>query len=552
MSMFSALADTSTAAGNGDFSVTITNNDSNTGHSYKAYQVFSGDLVEKTGATTGNTGANLTLSNIVWGSGVNGDDIVTALVGITDTNNPLKGDFTAGMTAEQVAKKLENKADDSAYVQAFAEVVHDHLKTNGATGTGSATGVTGLTAGYYFIQDEGNMATDADNAGALSRYILQVVHSVSITQKANVPTVDKTTKDKDDTTGTESEWQNTSEYDVGDAVPFKIVGTLPSNFAEYDYFKTYTFTDTLSAGFDAPDEDDITIKVGSTDVKSHFDIDINGQVITIRLQNGEDLKTWTNPSLTASSTFVVEYSAVLNNSAVSGPTGNENEVTLTFSNNPNADGEGGYDTTPPDTVIVFTFDLKISKKDGSNSQALNGAAFALYKKYKTEADVPAGATKVTTGKVSYDNNRKEYTFTVAGEEVWALVEQKTTAAGSQFDFLKIDEGDYVLVETTTPDGYNSVAPYAFTVSCTVNDAGKTLTKINGVANGETVNLGDLTATVVMDVDEGSLNADVINNSGNTLPSTGGMGTTLLYVGGSILVVLAAILLITKRRMSSEE
>ena len=548
-----AFADTETAKDAGNFSVNITNNDSNTGHKYVAYQVFAGDLVEKTDATATGTGANLVLSNIVWGTGVDGDAIVSELAGLTSPN-PLAGLFTSNMTAADVAAKLDGVGDDTAVAQAFAEVVQNHLNTTNKI-EGNATSVTGLNGGYYFIQDEGTMATDTEHPGALTRYILQVVHSVNVTQKANVPQIDKKTKNKNDSTGDVTEWQNTADYDVGDTVPFQITGTLPSNFAEYDYFKTYTMTDTLSAGLTAPTADGISIKVGDTSVKDHFDINFDGQKIIISLKSGEDLKTWNAPALSKDSKFVVEYSAVLNESAVSGTTGNKNEVTLTFSNNPNADGEGSFDTTPPSTVIVFTYDLNVGKVDGAN-QPLDGARFALYKKFKSEADLAAANASradgkkyvaVTEGKVTYDEGRQTYNFVAGAGEVWALVTEITT--GTTFAFDGIDAGSYVLVETATPSGYNSVAPYAFEVTAELDDANKTVLKINGKANGETVDLGSLSAQVVLTTTEGSLNTSVVNNSGTTLPSTGGIGTTIFYAVGGVLVLAAIILLVTKKRMS---
>ena len=539
-----AMADTETAKNSGDFSVTITNTDQNTAHSYAAYQVFKGDLVEKSGATDttqGKDGEKLILSNIEWGNGVNGIALLTALqTASTTTGHALYGLFpVASVTsAAAVADVLAGSAftNDDAKAQAFAEIVQNNLNTSNKH-TGNGTGVTGLNAGYYFIQDEGNLSGDTAHAGAKTRYILQVVHDVKISQKASVPQVDKKTKDKNDTTGDVTGWQNTADYDVGDSVPFQITGTLPSTFADFDHYTTYTITDTLSAGLTPPAATGITIMVGATDVTDLFDIGVSGQTITISLKSGQDLKTWTSPALTSASEFVVTYNAVLNNNAVKGNQGNTNSATLTFSNNPNSDGTGDYDTTPPDTAVVFTYDLVVGKTDSSGT-ALDGANFALYKKYAT---LPAGATEVTT--TTYDEGRKTYTF--SGEH-WVKVSEITT--GSTFNFAGIDDGDYVLIETVTPNGYNSVDPYPFTVTTVLDNTGKTITTINGVASG-IVALGTLTATVTIDDDESSLATTVVNNSGATLPSTGGIGTTIFYIGGSILVLLAVVLLVTRRRMT---
>ena len=539
----SALADTETLKGNGDFSVTINPNDSATTHAYKAYQIFAGDLVEKTGATTGNPVANLTLSNIVWGDGVDGDALLTELHTLSGTSgHALYGLFPDTVdSAAKVADVLDEKADDSTIAQAFAEAVQNHLAT--AAGTGSATGVTGLEAGYYFIQDEGTFTSE--EPGAYTRYILQVVHSVSITAKASIPEVTKEVTDKNDSTGTTETGKTVADYDIGDSVPFKFTGTLPSNFLDYDQYLTYTFSDTLSNGLTPPAADAITIKLnGTSDIKSHFDVDVTGQNITISLKSGEDML---DIASAATDTIVVEYSAVLNENAEKGNTGNENKVNLTFSNDPNADGSGKTDTTPDSTVIVFTYDFVTNKVD-EDGNALEGATFALYKKYHTSADMPSGKTAVTS--VTYDEGRKTYTFTAEDDEVWAQVDEITGV--TTFTFAGIDDGDYVLVETGTPAGYNSIDPVAFTVTPTLDGTTKTITAINGETNNGTVNLGTLEATVGLNDTTSSLTTDVENKSGVILPSTGGIGTTIFYVVGGILVAGAGVILITKRRLLKEQ
>ena len=544
-----ADGDTETLKNNGDFSVTITadSSESNTGtsgHSYKAYQVFKGDLVESSTATTGNTGAGLTLSNIEFGTGVNGEALISALnTASATTGNVLYGLFPAASVtdAKSLAKALESLTDDAATTQAVAEIVQDHL-TSVASGTGSATGVTGLNAGYYFIQDEGTLSEQE----AATRYILQVVHSVIIAQKASVPSIKKEVKDiNDSSAATSGDWDTDADYDIGDAVPFKITGTLPSTFADYDTYTTYTIKDTLSNGLDAPTEEDIKIALNTedgTDISSLFDIDVSGQVITISLKENTDLKTVTSPAtFSASSEIIVTYSAVLNENANIGSTGNENTVYLEFSNNPNADGSGDNGKTPESTVIVFTYKVVANKTDGTND--LPGAGFTLYKKYKTADQIPDGKNAVTTA--TYNEGRSTYTFET-GEWVWAEWKKiDATESGVTFSFEGVDDGDYVLVEHQTPAGYNSIEPVAFSVTAVHDD--KALTSINGVTTTGTVELGTLEATASKDA--GSLTTTVVNQSGSVLPSTGGIGTTIFYVLGSVMALGALVLLVTKRRVN---
>lgn len=202
-----------------------------------------------------------------------------------------------------------------------------------------------------------------------------------------------------------------------------------------------------------------------------------------------------------------------------GEHGNVNNAKLQFSNNPN-DSQGGENgptgETPWDNVIVFTYKVEINKVN-ENSQPLSGAEFTLSKKL-------------------VDGTTKDITVV------------KNTA-GTSFTFSGLDDGEYILTETKTPSRYNTISPITFIVTADHDitwekqNRDAVLTKMSGnKVNGEI----DLTANKA----EGSLSADVVNKSGSTLPTTGGMGTTIFYVVGSILVLGAAILLITKKRMSA--
>ena len=214
---------------------------------------------------------------------------------------------------------------------------------------------------------------------------------------------------------------------------------------------------------------------------------------------------------------VVEYNAELNSNAVLGSAGNPNSVELTYSNNPNDTGDGtskpaNTGKTPKDTVKVFTYQTIINKLN-ENKEALKGAGFTLSKKDK-------------------DGN-------------WNTVKALAAGEATTFEFKGLDAGNYKLEESTTPDGYNTIKPIEFTINATydTDSADPQLTKLSG----------DVTSGVAeFDANkaDGSLKADIVNRKGSLLPSTGGMGTTILYVIGSILVLVAAVLLITKKRMDA--
>ena len=227
----------------------------------------------------------------------------------------------------------------------------------------------------------------------------------------------------------------------------------------------------------------------------------------------DDLKTITETPVTKDSKIVVEYSCTLNNNAVIGSGGNPNTVYLEYSNNPNKGGEGDHGTTPKDKNIVFTYKVVVNKKDDANNP-LQGAEFELYKKVGT-------------------NEVKMATFTLDGTK-------------TVFTFKGLDAGSYVLKETKTPSGYNTIKPIEFTITATYDKESDDpkLTKLEG-----TTDLGTITFTA--DKTAGSVATDVINNKGFVLPETGGMGRILIYGLGSIFVLGALGYLGYKKREAAK-
>ena len=182
-------------------------------------------------------------------------------------------------------------------------------------------------------------------------------------------------------------------------------------------------------------------------------------------------------------------------------------------------------TTPPDTNIVFTYKVVFNKVD-ADQKALTGADFKLEKK------VNGAWTDVTTlGSGENKPTKAKDSLTSGG----------ATAANAKFTFSGLDDGEYKLTETTTPSGYNTIDPIVFTITAEhdILSDSPVLKSLNGTDGSE----------FTMTSSEGTLTANVVNKKGSTLPETGGIGTTIFYVLGSILVLGAVILLVTRRRMS---
>ena len=492
-----AFADESTT-----YSITI--NNSTAGHTYEAYQIFTGDLAT-------NEAGNKVLSNIVWGSGV------------SEAGQTALGDAAAK------AETLKTEAD----AKAFAKAVAPYL----TTAAGSANTVTdgkyvisGLAAGYYLVKDQdGSLTGDNDS---YTEYIIQVVGNVTATPKSDVPEVQKKVKDINDSTDTtKTDWQDSADYDIGDSIPFQLKATLANNVSSYTTYKV-VFHDTLSKGLTY--NKDAKVYIDGTETNGFtVTATVNADGTTTLTVSCDDVKALGAGN---SSVITVEYTAKLNENAVLGSAGNPNEVYLEYSNNPNKSEIGNNETgeTPKDVVIVFTYKTIINKVDSENNP-LTGAAFKLEKLIKGK---DAADTWTTI---------KEFT-----------VDETTTS----FTFSGLDDGQYKLTETKTPAGYNTIDPIYFVIEAThdvtadaptLKTLNAYLTDANGnkqteMKDGESVNI-DL-GTV--DLTAGSITTTVVNKSGSKLPSTGGIGTTIFYVLGGVLVLAAVVLLVTKKRMSGAE
>ena len=500
IAMVMGMSATAFASNTHSHKITVNGND---GHQYTAHQVFKG------GISDGK------LTDIEWGDGVNGLNLLDALKA-ADAEA-----YGACTSAEDVAAVLAGYENNSAKVDAFAEIVKKHLTTTvaGVSSGTKAPYVINVTGdGYYFVEDTTASLPSGDTKSA---YILKVAGDVTVTAKDDVVTSEKKVKDTNDTTGAVTEWQDSADYDIGDYVPFLLKATLPDNYEKY---KSYSMTfhdreEVYGEGTGAYAGLQMVMK----NADYPFVVKVDGNVLDEKFYevemsaNGHCTFEVHIPDMKAtpaknSSVITVEYYALLTANANVGALGNKNTLHVTYTNDVYQGGEEG--TTEEDTVIVFTYKTVINKVD-PNGNALAGAEFTLEKEDK-------------------DGN-------------WNAVAVVKNAEGTTFTFKGLDDGDYRLVETAAPAGYNKMDDIYFTVTAShdVESADPRLTSLSG-------NVTTGTIVFAKDVAAGSLIADVENRQGSTLPSTGGMGTTILYIAGLFLVISAAVLFITKRRVGAEK
>lgn len=489
--------------------ITITGVSTEQAHTFEVYQIFTADIAE-------GTNGEQVLSNVKWGSGItsyNG----TAVTAGTVVDEAVLSSIVTENDARDVASKCTLSATKAC----------DDVTSVGETAT-----ITGLADGYYIVKDVTDLATKDD---ANSAYIVQVAGNTTVAIKNAKPTVDKQVLDEtgDAEKGATDGWGESADHAINERFQFKLTATVPKN-DDLKAYKSYQlqFEDSMSAGVTFEDIKSVIVKSGNaekaltaadyTETATATD-DKAGLSWTLKI---DDLKTKLPENVALGENEIqveVVYNAHLNENAVvskenvtngTKDTVNNNKVDLVYSNNPDSTGKGETGKTPEDYVWVFTYGVDNTKYKNAvdEKNALKDAGFKLYDE--------AGTTEI---KLAYDDTKKVYYPTTAGTGA-----EMKSAADGKFNIIGLDAGKYVLKETSTPAGYNTCAPINIVISAAHEENTDSSVKL------------DLTGSA-------NMKNDVINKSGSSLPSTGGIGTTIFYVAGGVLVVGAGVLLITKKR-----
>ena len=619
-----SFADTTETIASTASNNTITINDNVSGHTYKAYQIFSGDL-EKTIKDNADIEYGA-LSNVTWGEGVDsvkakpdgeeGKTLIQAIQAIKVSNT---SPFQDADTPAKVAKVLGDATpkEDPEVAKAFAQAIAPYLLDTGAKNVEEQTGdsitykATGLKTGYYLVQQTGLTAGSDE---AYTRFILEVAGDATASPKKSSPSVDKQVSDNDTDDNSSSNsnknksttldsgkgWFETADHAIGEQFQFKLTAEMTED-KELDEYKRYTlkFSDVMATGvtYEGIASVQIIYKDGTTAasgvkpkgasdnldgyVTSFTGLteettdkgDYKGDGTTAWTLTIPDLKKYlvTGKNLSDVKSVEVVYNAHLNDDAIvvdsdvdstAGSYGvtsdmkvNINKVDLEYSNNPNktdwgAEGTPDSDTgkTPEDTVGVFTYKVKSTKVDGASKQGdsynktLPGAVFSLYDTDPDVVDFSGSPISLVAIKDTGDNvigYRK-----AKADETTGTVTQITTPATGEFVFYGLDAGTYYIDEVTAPSGYNKL---------------EKAIKVDIVAKHAEVDDGSVTLDLSASKYDSetaigagkAIEGNIENNKGASLPSTGGIGTTIFYVVGGVLVVGAGVTLITKKRMTKD-
>lgn len=515
-------------------SVTIKNVDGNVTE-FEGYQIFNADVAD-----------DGTVSNITWAN-TNVQHAVEAFIQAEDESYE-------GTTAQDAADWITKKVDDEGSSVAFNSTAYkiaaavDGLADKKTTNNGAASG---LAHGYWLFVTKADTINEGE-AGTSPFFTVVGSTPVKVSEKTGIPTVEK--KIVSDAGGQE---HDAADSQIGQDVTYNLYGTVAENFDKYEsYF--YQFSDKISKGLTlqkgakvylyknrADAKGDLTRAKG-TDITAYF----KEETLAEAAEDGSKTTTWTCDNLkrvsdvTKDSYIVVSYKAQINKDAVvAGTEGNENTVTLNYSNNPMTSEHG---ETQPDTVKDYTYGLKINKVDLGTEKALKDAKFTI----TTYGDESSTNVKY----VKEDG-------TLSGTEVVL-----STDADGVIRLTHLDAGVYTVTEVTPPSGYTAVNPFTFEIKPTMTDDGPEagLTELKGTLttgqDGKVIagitdgNAGDNNLKAIPDSEkdeDGIFNITVGDTKQVGLPLTGLNGVTFTWIAGGAVLCIGVAHLIRSRKQAEE-
>lgn len=527
---------------------------------FKGIQIFKAKVTQDLEGVNNWNGAK-TLSDIEWAS----DAVRDAVIGAADTNDVTK---PSGNDAKKWADWLKvktkgeyrsgtdktTKLDAGKTLDKIAKALEDANITEGTDECKTSPNgtFTGLNTGYWlFVTKNVNASTNPPkcDTDTFTSPIFVVVggSAETIAPKKQVPTVTKAVKDdaKGSTFGTPQEPNKAADSQMDDYVDYLLTGTVAGNINTYSTYK-YTFTDNLPKSMtpkfkDSSTTPDVTVKIGDTEVKTDcYTAKYENDTITVdftNLKNCTDVKG-TAISLNSDSKVTVEYKAKLDSTKIfdngkikkefDGLVGKaqKNMVTLTYSNNPRAEGVG---TTVEHLAYDYTYGIDVTKV-GSDDKAkgLEGVEFTLQENGDTSNFIKADGTKTT------DSEQAKL---------------KTDASG-KINVVGLDEGTYTLTEVTPKPGYNNSAAggVTFTIKRSLNQTGDDVTpsteSVIKAADG-VVQDNNATATT------GELSFTIVDQKGTDLPLTGLNGVTFTWIAGGAVLCIGVAHLIRSRKQAEE-
>lgn len=559
--------------------ITINNIGDNQDATYKAYQIF------KATVTDDQTKGKIA-QNIEWANSELGNKVINAITGWSGYNAPNVTKLPDKPTAQDVAEFLMANAVGSTassadgtikgtrvatdnVLYAVANVVKNETPTASGIAAGRPWSATDGSGYYLFVTDESSLDNAKKNTGTSPIFALVGGGAVTVTEKTSIPTVEKKILNASkvaggDITG-ETDWADAADSQVGQEVNYRLTGTIADNYDSYDTY-SYKFKDQLTDGLDYIKGSISVYALNNgeyTEINpTSYDVDApsesNQRVLTVNFIGTNGLKSATAKNggtltINANTNIVVFYKAKLNAKAVIAGAnnkleGNPNTVTLEYSNNPMVAGTG---TSAPDTVVDYTYGLKINKVDLGTEKALQGAKFTIAAGDTTNGDENSANVKYVKSDGTLSDSKVELSMDPNGV---------LTLTG-------LDAGVYTVTETSAPGGYTKVEPFTFEIKPTMNaiDPNAGLTALSGkldvknqsdkvIAGLTDKKAGDnrLTAQDGSDkVTDGYFNITVGDTKQVGLPLTGLNGVTFTWIAGGAVLCIGVAHLIRSRKQAEE-
>lgn len=562
------------AAGGATGSITINQVRGNENTTFKAYQIFKAKVVDE-----GSKGK--VASDIEWANNDIDSKVITAITGSTqykklvdkDPTKTLANDAAAPVVAEWLYQNVNGTSASSAdgsdgtrvapgdvLYEIAAAVSGMKQNVEGETAAGSLTVNTPWTRpntdkdghygdGYYLFVSDGLTDSTKPNTGTSPIFAIVGGNSVVVTEKTSIPTVDKQilddTADTDVANAEEGNWKNSGDAWIGQDIDYRLTGHVADNIASYNTYY-YEFQDTLSKGLKVVKNSDgspngLHVYIVDNSGKKEVALDAeNGytatvtpgetELLNVSFKNLKTVQTAKGEPIEvgAASKVVVTYKAQLTSDVEYKAGGTTNEVKLVYSNNPMTNDKG---TSESDKVTDYVFGLDVTKTDADpknvNAQLVAGFKVKMIKEGDKEV-ADGGQWLTADGGLTTEVNK-------AGEF--------KTEANNKVFIPGLVEGTYEISETTTPSGYNTIAPFQITVKPTYDTAGN----LTGLTVSDTSNMVETNASI----DSTKIPVTIKNKKGSGLPLTGLNGVTFTWIAGGAVLCIGVAHLIRSRKQAEE-
>ncbi len=554
--------------------------DKNAGNTFKAYQIFKAKVVDE-------GGNGKVASDIEWANQYIGPKVIAAIKGSAeynkivqqDDNKKLDSSATAQVVAEWLSKNVTGTSASSAtsgegtrvapgnvLYEIAAAVSGMKQNVEGETAAGSLTADTLWTRpntnedglygdGYYLFVPDGltdsTKPSTKPSTGTSPIFAIVGGSSVVVTEKTSIPTVDKQilddTADTDAANAEEGNWKNSGDAWIGQDIDYRLTGHVADNIASYDTYY-YEFQDTLSKGLKVVKNSDgspngLHVYIVDNGSKKEVAPDADKgytatvtpgetELLNVTFKNLKKVQTTKGEPIevSAASKVVVTYKAQLTSDVEYKAAGTTNEVKLIYSNNPMTDDKG---TSEPDKVTDYVFGLDVTKTD-ADSNNTNAKLVARFKVKMTKVkntDIPGGGKWLT----------QEGGLTSEASEAGVFA----TENDNKVFIPGLVEGEYQIIESEAPAGYNTIDPFTITVAPEYDSTGtlKTLDVKSSSAMATAKTEKNLTTTKIP--------VTIKNKKGSSLPLTGLNGVTFTWIAGGAVLCIGVAHLIRSRKQAEE-